>query len=31
VPDLPVVMIGVDSHKHSHTVVALDELGRRVA
>jgi transposase len=24
------IMIGVDSHKRSHTVVALDEVGRNV-
>ena len=24
------VMIGVDSHKRTHTVVALDDVGRRV-
>jgi hypothetical protein len=24
------VMIGTDSHKHTHTVVALDEIGRRL-
>jgi transposase len=24
------IMIGVDSHKRSHTVVALDEVGRKV-
>jgi hypothetical protein len=25
------VMIGTDSHKHTHTAVALDEVGRRLA
>ncbi len=24
-----VVVIGVDAHKHSHTLVAVDEVGRR--
>jgi hypothetical protein len=24
------VVLGVDAHKHSHTVVAVDELGRKL-
>ena len=27
----PLVMIGADSHKRTHTLVALDEVGRRLA
>ena len=26
--ELPMVMIGTDSHKRTHTAVALDEVGR---
>jgi hypothetical protein len=29
--ELPLVMIGADSHKRTHTLVALDEVGRRLA
>ena len=29
--ELPMVLIGTDSHKRTHTAVALDEVGRRLA